>query len=278
MEIDRRRGLDRETFRREYVEPQRPVLLEDVGAQWPALERWTFDELRARRGDVEVEVEDGDVAFDARPRLRMTLGQYLDLVESGEAERRHLYLALFDILNEVPGAADEVDFSIMGRPPIHYRRAWIGAAGSGSGFHHDIANNILAQVVGEKTVRIASPADTSKFYESDRFDSFTYYSSVDADHWDEARFPAFADADIAEVVLRPGEGLFIPSHWWHYARARTAGISINGGAMTLGEAVREWQHFGLIALHYARLYRRGKCVCHAGARPHPVETASGNAR
>ena len=42
-----------------------------------------------------------------------------------------------------------------------------------------------------------------------------------------ARFPLFARAQPYDVLLGPGDAVFIPKGWWHYVRALTTSASVN---------------------------------------------------
>ncbi|MFL6699899.1 MAG: hypothetical protein ACJ8GJ_22235, partial [Vitreoscilla sp.] len=48
--IEKRSRVSREEFMERYVRGCRPVVLTDMARDWPALRRWSFDELRHRRG------------------------------------------------------------------------------------------------------------------------------------------------------------------------------------------------------------------------------------
>jgi hypothetical protein len=52
-------------------------------------------------------------------------------------------------------------------------------------------------------------------------------SAVDVEHPDLGAHPAFAGAHHYDVLLGPGDGLFIPKGWWHYVRALTPSWSLN---------------------------------------------------
>ena len=41
------------------------------------------------------------------------------------------------------------------------------------------------------------------------------------------RFPLFAKATHMDVVLGPGEFIYIPARCWHYVRALTTSVSLN---------------------------------------------------
>jgi hypothetical protein len=260
--VESRSDLSRAELVERYVRPGRPVVLRGHGAAWPALTAWTFDHLRALGADVPVEVEVGNAMQGANPRLATTFGAYLDALESGEAEASQLYLAVFDAFGRWPALLDDVELDVLPRQVVRYRRAWIGARGTVSGLHRDVGDNVLAQIRGRKLVHLAAPADDAHLYVSRKYDFLTDCSEVDLDHWDAQRHPRFADADLAELVLEPGDVLFIPTGWWHHTRALDASISVNSGGANARDLVRTLPHFVKDALHRLHLYRWGWCACH----------------
>lgn len=43
--VPKRSGLDRLSFKKEFLEPMQPVVFTDLIDTWPAKEKWTFDFL-----------------------------------------------------------------------------------------------------------------------------------------------------------------------------------------------------------------------------------------
>ena len=56
--IDRVSNLSKKRFIQEYYKPQRPVIIQDAIAQWPAYERWNFDYIRNVAGHKTVPLYD----------------------------------------------------------------------------------------------------------------------------------------------------------------------------------------------------------------------------
>ena len=87
------------------------------------------------------------------------------------------------------------------------------------------------QVVGLKYVRLYAPSETPKLYVRRCADGGLCaqgnVSEVDVEAPDLERHPLFADAAYEEVVLRPGEMLFIPARTWHYVRGLSTSWSIS---------------------------------------------------
>ena len=62
-QIDRRTGLSREQFAREYLHPLRPVILTDAISHWPALGKWTPQFFKEKYGHLQVEAEGESMAL-----------------------------------------------------------------------------------------------------------------------------------------------------------------------------------------------------------------------
>ncbi|KAJ1619721.1 hypothetical protein T492DRAFT_889889 [Pavlovales sp. CCMP2436] len=41
------------------------------------------------------------------------------------------------------------------------------------------------------------------------------------------RFPLFASAEYLELLLAPGDVLFLPQGHWHYVRSLSTSVSVN---------------------------------------------------
>ena len=91
--------------------------------------------------------------------------------------------------------------------------------------------SIWPQVVGTKYVRLYAPSETPKLYvrgaEAGGLCAQGNMSEVDVEAPDLDRHPRFVDAAYEEVVMRPGEMLFIPAGTWHYVRSLSTSWSIS---------------------------------------------------
>ena len=63
--VDRRSGLTQEQFRAEYEIPNRPVILTDVAAAWPAVSKWNRSYLKEAFAGGQVIVADAPMSFEA---------------------------------------------------------------------------------------------------------------------------------------------------------------------------------------------------------------------
>ncbi len=88
------------------------------------------------------------------------------------------------------------------------------------------------QVAGFKFVRLCSPDWSSHLYatphpRATRENPLNWFSPVDAEAPDLVAHPRAGEVEWREVILGPGDMLFIPKGYWHYVRALTTSVSIN---------------------------------------------------
>ena len=93
---------------------------------------------------------------------------------------------------------------------------WLGTAGTVTPLHFDSYNNFFVQVVGFKLVRLYMPDETLNLYVQGSADvsstgSQGNISEVDVEAPDLSAHPRFANATYREMILRPGDMLFIPA-------------------------------------------------------------------
>jgi histone arginine demethylase JMJD6 len=253
-EVDRREGLPYDAFVRDYLEPQRPVLIKHAFPQWKALGKWTPEFFRREHGDRQVTVA-GEV---------MTMAEYIDRVLASTPERPVPYLRELCVRRFAPalGAdltpfvdyalpnwlrgnypdreldhtlnrASEVELFIGGAGTLIERRRGEHAAGYGGlhgerieGFvdlHYDptACPVLLCQVYGQKEFILFSPGDTPSLYAQGRHSAVPNVFDPDF-----GRFPLLERATPYRFVQEPGDAIYVPPFWWHATRMRTVSIAV----------------------------------------------------
>ncbi|MCP3167968.1 cupin-like domain-containing protein [Myxococcus qinghaiensis] len=248
--VERRRHLAPETFFERYYVTNRPVILEGVLDDWPALKRWSPEWLVERFGDEEVEVMAGrdaepDPDFHAE-RLRHTL-PLRELVAHvrGTPGSDDVYLvarnslllraAFRPLLDDLTPPRGFIHPDLSAPDSVHL---WFGPAGTLSNLHHDHLNVLFCQVLGRKRFWLAPPCETPRLY-NDR----GLYSAVDILAPDLGRFPDFARATLHSCVVGPGDALLIPVGWWHAVQALDVSLSVTFVSFDRPERNVEWRDY-----------------------------------
>ncbi|HEY3889092.1 MAG TPA: DUF6065 family protein, partial [Caulobacteraceae bacterium] len=207
--IERRAGLDAEEFLECYYAVNRPVILTGELADWPALSRWTPDYLKARLGDRPVEYQGGRAAnarFEMEKdvhRRQAPFAAFMDEISRPGAGNDAYITAYNSERNAETLALLHEDMRPLGKfldPDMRHPNGmmWIGPAGTATSLHYDLTNNLIAQVVGRKRLKILPAAEVGKLYNSRHV--FSDIPDVEAPDLDLATHPRLAGARAYEVV------------------------------------------------------------------------------
>ncbi|MCA9718868.1 MAG: cupin-like domain-containing protein [Myxococcales bacterium] len=228
--VERRRdAVAPDEFYRRYYAGNTPVVLGRFADGWPALTRWRPEYFKDRFGDVEIEVASGragapdpDINFQ-RHRETVTMAAYVDRVLALGASN-DLY-AIANNRNTARAGLQPLWEDIA--PPPGYLDAarlpgasalWFGPAGTITPLHHDTSNILFVQILGRKRIYLGPPRSRALLATARGV-----YNHADCERLDAG---ARRDAGVRELVLAPGETLFIPVGWWHQVRALELSVSL----------------------------------------------------
>jgi hypothetical protein len=231
--VEKRSRLSREEFVERYVRGCRPVVITDLARDWPAMQRWSFDEFKRRYGAMTVQVQAGresDENFEinkVRHRRDTNFAAFLDRVSTSGVTNDEYLTANNELLRrpEFLGLLDEVGPLPDYCKASELRRSaslWIGPAGTRTPLHHDTLMLLHTQIVGRKRWRFVSPLSGPKLY-----NDFEVYSPVDFERDNLDRFPEAAQLKVLDVIVEPGETVFLPLAWWHQVTSLDRCISLS---------------------------------------------------
>ncbi len=233
-----------EEFIEQYQIPGIPIVLRQ-GVSEP---EWNLDYLEAKIGERKFLCRVyGSQRKDLDKRQWKTIGsgitakslsfsEYADLVRSGEAHREDIYLAKCP-LAETPLAASP-SLQNLGQQ-FHLLKGmtdfnlWAGAGGHTESLHYDTFDGTLIQLAGQKRVVLFPPSQLSNLYPFPLIGHLhhglklrSWFSQVYPDNPDFETFPGLKEAfkHRYEVVLNPGDVLYLPVGWWHEVSALGEGF------------------------------------------------------
>ena len=230
-EVPRRRNLPYAEFERDYLAPNKPVILTGCMEHWTALSKWSPDFFKREYGAAPVAVEG----------RKLPLGAFVDLALASSPERPAPCLqdaplreiapelmkdiepfAEYCFPNWLPGAYLIEKFrDLFNAAQIELFLGGEGARSDGIFYAYIHAHTAHCQVFGRREFALFPPEDAPRLYASGHASAIADPRTVDLE-----RFPLFAHATPITFMLEPGEILFLPGGWWQASRLPTASISV----------------------------------------------------
>ena len=246
-----------EEFRRNYYIPNKPLVIRDLAKGWKAYSKWDWDYFKQLVGNQKVGIYN-NVKSDAYTPINTaddytTFGQYIDMVKSGPAEWR---IFLFNIFDHAPELTNDFSWPehLMKGFVKKYPMLFVGGQGSITHMHFDIdLSHILhTQFAGRKRVLLFPFEEQKKLYRKPwevlSLVDFSHYADVNRSKVDYAAFPALNLAKGMDVVLEPGDTLFMPAGYWHHMEYIDSGFAMSLRALQpsiSGKLRGVWNLFGV---------------------------------
>ncbi|MEN3973492.1 DUF6065 family protein [Emcibacter sp. SYSU 3D8] len=232
--IPRRENLGADEFLEHYYAVNRPVILVGEMADWPALARWTPDYLKAAVGAATVEYQGGrtgNARFEMEKDLHRREGPFDAFMDQiTRVDGNDAYITAYnsarnrEALAPLSGDMGTLDKFLTTERPAAEGMMWIGPAGTATSLHHDLTNNFIGQLVGRKRLQILPASEVGRLY-NDRH-VFSRIADLEDPGLDAAHWPRLPGAHVYEVILEPGEILFMPLAWWHQVKALDFSVTV----------------------------------------------------
>lgn len=224
----------------QHIAKQTPVLITDLAAHWPALRNWTPQWLSDRFGNRTVRVYDATFGEPGANYMNsVDTMPFAEFLEQTLGEGRDLRMFLYNIARQIPELLDDVALPDVGlRFSRRFIHTFFGCRGATTPLHYDIDMGCVLHTAirGRRRVRLFAPDQSRLLYQH----PFTVRSYASLDEPDYGRFPALAQGRGFEVLLEPGQTLFLPSGYWHefhYAEAGM-GLSLRAGSPRLRDRLQ----------------------------------------
>lgn len=228
--------IGRKDFYHDYVDKGIPILIKGATKKWPAFERWNSDYFARIEDGLKLPIKTGNVAEGKREFIKLSdYTRLLDDFESNRVNKEKMakppYLHDVPIFHLLPQLIPDISpFPLQYFPNWYWEKWWnyiqffMGPTGSLTPLHFDTlcTHNLFFQVVGSKKF-ILIP---SSFYS----ECYLYnwrWSKVNPQEIDNKRFPLFDNVEVAEVIVGPGDLLYIPPGMLHQVHGLSRSVSFN---------------------------------------------------
>ena len=228
-------------FARSLASQSEPIVVRSFAKEWRAVSKWrNLRDLAQSHGHRLVPIEVGSMDTGMKEELvsfRTFVATYLapstqsactSLQQATDPSSSIAYLAQHPLLDQIPALYEDVPQQPYGLKPTHVN-IWMGTGGTRTPLHFDSYDNVFVQLVGAKYVRLYDQSETSNLYVSkdSKYGLQGNMSAVNCEMEDFDKHPKAKQAKYTEVLLLPGDSLFIPARCWHYVRSLSTSISVN---------------------------------------------------
>ncbi len=254
--VDRVENISSEDFKKNYYQPQKPLVITELAKAWPAYKKWSWDYFKEIVGDKKVGLYN-NIKSDAYTPINTaddykTFGEYIDMIQAGPAAWR---IFLFNIFDHAPQLIDDFTWPehLMTGFVKKYPMLFTGGETSITHMHFDIdLSHILhTQFAGRKRVLLFNHEEQHKLYRK----PFEVLSLADFSNYgsnngipDYEKFPALKYAEGYDLILNPGDTLFMPAGYWHHMEYIDSGFAMSLRALQSslgGKAQGVWNLFGM---------------------------------
>lgn len=216
---------------------ERPRVLRSwVQENMPSLTSWTPERLSEEVGTVRVHVSErryvkmhsAAYPFGRLPGLRwtrpwrereMTLRDLLRNESFADGEWPYVMLPLANATEGMRKDAQALQSFGRGVHDVLEGNLWVGTRqGLSTPCHYDAAHNLYLQLSGRKRFVLYPPSAWTRLYLFPRMHPSWRMTQVDFEAFDAGSFPlagALRGRSALEVVLSPGDVLYLPPYWLH---------------------------------------------------------------
>jgi len=223
-------------FAEQHLDTFTPALIQGLASNWPAMKKWDFDFFSKECGTLEVQV-----TLEHGKKKQMLLADYLtelqgvsEATSTPDADRQLPYLRGWYYEHDAPWLAADLwsqgDFHDVAfkdwferlpkrcRPDFHW--LFLVGAGAITPLHVDptATHAWLTQLYGRKRFILYDPRDLSKLLQTTENQSGgALVGAAEA---------AARGVKGLEIVLEPGDTLFVPAFWPHHVECIENSVSV----------------------------------------------------
>ena len=206
-----------------------PIRINNLTSNWPALTKWnspSFWISSAGHRFFPVEIGNNYLSENWKQDI-IQLKYYFDKYIFNPDPENIAYIAQHNWLHQIPSLSH--DFSVpdlceifldpnQNSPLIHM---WFGMKNTFSPLHFDKYDNIFTQITGYKYFLLVDP----KLFKIIQDGTGNNTCNIDREKLLESL--NMHNIPYHEIILNPGDSLYIPKNWWHQVKSLSFSISIS---------------------------------------------------
>jgi len=206
------------------------IVYRGLAADWPGASKWNLDYFAENYGDREITITDNVGSIDRKnPQQfeKLKLGKYIQQIKSGSLK----YLKFSSIVQKEKDLQDDLNLSWLKNflLPASFGEIlylFMGGKNSVTPLHDELPCNVYVQISGQKKW-ILYPAEDRIFLNPRTERRSYFFSHLDPKDENNPGYPLQKYARKVEIILSPGDVLWVPPFFWHYIENLTDSIGVS---------------------------------------------------
>ena len=240
-QIQARSALDVDEFKNGFFKNSEPVVYRGAAKDWPCCKKWDLNYFKDAVGKKNVLLVDINGLTSKKSETGFEILPVSDLVtnirEGGEK-----YLRFSPLLQHDPGLVKDLNLDWLGRLKSRWSIGvtyylFMGGKGTVTHLHCDQPCNLFIQVYGRKKWTLIS-VDQSHMVYPQATQTAYFKSEADLGIKLNEKHSLINKAKKWEVILEPGDILYIPPHVWHYVENLSETIAVGYRFSSIAAAIR----------------------------------------
>lgn len=228
-DVDSHTQIKTSFFKSEYFNKTKPVVFKGAAKEWPCCQKWSLEYFNKLLGKKDVLLVDAEGLTTRKTKDNFEVLSVEDLV-SNITSGGDKYLRFSPLLQQ--NLHLEKDLNLQW---LNSLKSWwsigntyylfMGGKKTVTHLHCDQPCNLFIQVFGKKKWTLFG-VDQSHLLYPQATQTAYFKSLVNLSDPDYAAHPLIKKATRWEVVLEPGDVLYVPPHVWHYVENLTDSIGV----------------------------------------------------
>ncbi|MEM9337761.1 MAG: cupin-like domain-containing protein [Bacteroidota bacterium] len=212
-------------FRKNYLNKNKPVVLEGFGNGWPALEKWDIDFFSDNYGEEMIPMRI-NASVIGENKIEFVKTKFKNFVKDLNDGKDVYASSIENIANNNPELRSDLSIKQLSEY-THMRKNrrilstqfFISNSLAKTALHCAVSTNMFTQIKGQKVWTLIDPRYSKWLHVAYRNNmlyaaSFVDYNKTN-DEITQDGFPLYRYAPKIKATLNPGDGLLIPQWWWH---------------------------------------------------------------
>ena len=205
-----------------------PTIITDEVDTWQDFQNFHIDDLT--KNNTEIKLQSSIVEQQNTKLENISLNKFIEWLQKIKDNKENIYCYDSLIFDNHPLFSNINEYTTKISSPTNIKNEYkliIGPSNTKHGLYTNKKyRHFIVQLQGTRKLYLFCPDELKYLYPSDKYHPDGYTSQVNFWNINKKKFPDFNKAKYIEILLKPKQILYIPSHWWYASENIDTNVSI----------------------------------------------------